>query len=173
MPVTCANGRYVCNIGPFHSDWYNNDECIYRSITDVEYLNLCKVALNNDSEEDLDPALTIFSEETIDFLLWFNENIFKSHDVMVADRGYNDIDDDRLERPLSINPVSQTKYKQSPHSKRKKRKRSERYSYFSEPPQKKRKRNKYSVSDSNKSIKVTFCRHTVERDFGRLKHGKY
>ena len=115
MPVTTANGRYVMCLGPFNSDGDNNDASIYNAATDIEYLQYC------DNNRDADDC--IFDDDTIDNLLYFNQQLFcNSDDIMAADRGYYDSTfiDDRLQIPSFLNPPSKN------HGRRKKKKRSKR-----------------------------------------------
>ena len=38
MPIICGNGKYLLDVGPFHGNSDNNDETIYKLMTDIDYL---------------------------------------------------------------------------------------------------------------------------------------
>ena len=85
MPIITANGRYVMNIGPFHSDTDNNDESIYNAATDYDYLYDCKYNLHDDDERNN----IMFDADTVNLLMWFNASIFGPGDIMIADDRLN------------------------------------------------------------------------------------
>ena len=142
MPIVTASGRYVMNLGPFNSDTHNNDASIYNAMTDMEYLNFCD---SNRSDEQ-----NMFDDDTLDKLLYFNKKIFnKPDDHMVADRGFYDCEDERLDIPEFLNEPKKTRRKKGQKK----------------PP----KRKQLSPAEATKTKRVTFVRHTSERDYGRLK----
>ena len=148
-PFICANGRYVINLGPFESDYHNTDQTIYESATDIQYLDALKDHHNGTHPMPEDHV--VFNEENTDKLLWFNGTLYTFCDGCIADRGYTEIDDHRLECPPQLN-------KPRPKGRRKKN---------APPPPPRRKQ--LPLEEANKFRQVTLARNTVERDYGRLK----
>ena len=149
MPIICANGRYIINLGPYCSDKKNTDQTIYETATDIEYLT----ELRNyyDGIHDMNEDRIVFDERTTDKLLWFNKQLFLALDAMIADRGYAECDDERVQCPPQLNPPKKPGRKKKGAPK--------------PPPPRKQ----LPPDEANQFRQVTLIRHTVERDYGRLK----
>ena len=148
-PFICANGRYIINLGPYCSDERNTDQFIYESATDIDYLH--RLRDHHDGTHPLPEKCIMYDENTTDILIWFNTIIYTLIDSCTADRGYTEIDDDRLECPPMLN---------APRPKGRRPKKA---------PKPRPKRKQLPPDEAMQFRKVTIIRHTPERNYARIK----
>ena len=72
MPILCANGRYVLDIGPFNGN--SSDTTIYEIMTDLDYLQ--KSLHDQMTNPQADLSKHIFDIDQLNLLIWFNTKIF-------------------------------------------------------------------------------------------------